>query len=136
MLHNSTLDMVSAVSFENEENAKRPSGHSQRTQSRVTPGGPCTLDLPRTSPASSDGKAKHWESSLLLQVKKQQRHHHYRFHPLSQAEARTATMGLMDYMEDLYASLTWREVQAEAPESGMYIKDAVMRNAIGRDMRS
>lgn len=28
-------------------------------------------------------------------------------------------MGLMDYMEDLYASLTWREVEAEAPESGM-----------------
>lgn len=28
-------------------------------------------------------------------------------------------MGIMEYMEDLYASLTWHEAEAEAPASGM-----------------
>ena len=27
-------------------------------------------------------------------------------------------MGLMDYVGDIYASLTWHDVEAEAPESG------------------
>lgn len=56
---------------------------------------------------------------LCLSAKKQHAHHHPRFHDSPPAEAYTAKMGLMDYMEDLYASLTWREVEAEAPESGM-----------------
>lgn len=77
------------------------------------------FDLSRRSPASSDSKAKHWRA---LRAKRQnRRHHHFRLHKHpSPAEAPTVTMGLMDYMEDLYASLTWREVEAEAPESGMY----------------
>lgn len=76
--------------------------------------GPSARGLSRRSPASSDDE--HWSSHLR---KTSQLHHHFRFPDIPPLKGSTVKMGIMEYMEDLYASLTWHEAEAEAPASGM-----------------
>ena len=74
----------------------------------------------RTPDEALTAPAKALESSLSPREKVHSDDINTFVSSLPPTRANTAKMGLMDYMGDLYASLTWQEVEAEAPETGMF----------------